>query len=76
MNGTSNRKLKIALTAIFLACGAAPLAWSADYNISGVWQTHEGMPSGLIAGVTSSDIQTLYLSPDGTYRREIVVEGG
>jgi hypothetical protein len=43
---------------------------------AGVWRAHEGTSSGIFPGVSASDVQTMWLSPSGQYRREIVVEGG
>jgi hypothetical protein len=46
-----------------------------DAEISGVWRAVEGSPSA--PGMPgASDVQTLTLTPDGRYRRQIVVEGG
>jgi hypothetical protein len=51
-------------------------AWGAEaQDITGVWQAREGNPSGYF-NPGSSDVQTLFLTPEGQYRREIVVEGG
>jgi hypothetical protein len=58
-----------------LAAACAPAA-AQDATIAGVWHAREGTPSGMAPGVTSSDVQTLILSADGRYRREILVEGG
>jgi hypothetical protein len=45
-------------------------------SIAGVWRAREGTPSSTFPGVSASDVQTMWLSPAGQYRREIVVEGG
>jgi hypothetical protein len=65
------RRIVAVVTAAFVL-----QAWSAvAQQISGVWQAREGNPSGL-SNTSSSDVQTLFLTPEGQYRREIVVEGG
>ena len=59
--------------------GASLLATAAAEGtaISGMWRSGvEETPSGIGPDVSASDVQTLYLSPDGQYRREVSVEGG
>ncbi|HLW92202.1 MAG TPA: hypothetical protein VKS78_13015 [Roseiarcus sp.] len=72
------RTLATILTALGCAAGlAAGVADAQDAAIAGVWRSQvEGTPSGLVPGVSSSDVQTLTLTGAGQYRREIVVEGG
>src|SRR5580692_4378057 len=63
----------------FLAVGLLALGPVAaqDASIAGVWRASEGTPSGIFPGVVNaSDVQTMWLSSSGQYRREIVVEGG
>lgn len=56
---------------------SAPAAAADGTAISGIWRSGvEGTPSGIGPDVSASDVQTLYLSPDGQYRREVSVEGG
>jgi hypothetical protein len=66
---------------LLASCAASLLAVGPaaeqDDSIAGVWRAYEGTPSGIFPGVvSSSDVQTMWLSPSGQYRREIVVEGG
>ena len=63
---------------LFLAVGLLVLEPGAaqDDSIAGVWRAREESASGIFPGVSASDIQTMWLSPSGQYRREIVVEGG
>jgi hypothetical protein len=67
--------LTVAFATAALPAGLAPAA-AQEAVIAGVWRAQEGTPSGFAPGPTASDVQTLYLSPDGHYRREIIVEGG
>jgi hypothetical protein len=74
------RKLGLA-TLVFSAVLAVALlvaepAAAQDSYIAGVWRAREGALSGIFPGVSSSDVQTIWLSPSGQYRREVVVEGG
>jgi len=63
---------------LFLAIGLLVVEPGAaqDDSIAGVWRAREESASGILPGVNASDIQTMWLSPSGQYRREIVVEGG
>jgi len=63
---------------LFLAVGLLVVEPGAaqDDSIAGVWRAREESSSGVFPGVSASDIQTMWLSPSGQYRREIVVEGG
>jgi hypothetical protein len=62
---------------LFLGACLATAAAAQGSAISGVWRSGvEGTPSGMGPDVSASDVQTLYLSPDGQYRREVSVEGG
>jgi hypothetical protein len=63
---------------LFLAIGLLVVEPGAaqDDSIAGVWRAREESVSGIFPGVSASDIQTMWLSPSGQYRREIVVEGG
>ncbi len=67
------RILYALLALTLLACGTAA---AQNASIAGVWQAREGTPSGDRYWVYSSDVQTLFLSPDGQYQRKIVAEGG
>jgi hypothetical protein len=77
METVSNSRNRLAVAFAVAALGAAcgPVA-AQESAIAGIWRAQEGTPSGTVPGVTSSDIQTLFLSPNGQYRREIIVEGG
>ena len=63
---------------LFLAIGLLVVEPGAaqDDSIAGVWRAHEESASDIFPGVSAGDIQTMWLSPSGQYRREIVVEGG
>ena len=64
--------LAAAVGALALAAGAAQAQ-----SIVGVWRSQvQGTPSGMTGQVTSSDVQTLTLTADGRYQRQITVEGG
>jgi hypothetical protein len=69
------KRLMMAFAAVAIAVGCTPAA-AQNGAVEGVWRTREGIPSGTMPGVSASDIQTLYLTADGQYRREIIVEGG
>lgn len=70
--------MAVYLLASILAAGLWHMPAAAQSSpISGVWQSGvEGIPSGTGPEVSASDVQTLQLSQDGQYRREITVEGG
>ncbi|MGP6156086.1 MAG: hypothetical protein ACLPYS_00880 [Vulcanimicrobiaceae bacterium] len=63
------------LTIVAAVLAIAPAA-AQNASVAGVWRAREGTPTGLARGVTSSDVQTMYLTADGQYRREIISEGG
>jgi hypothetical protein len=65
-----------ALTGIALAAAMAPGAAAAQ-SVVGVWRSQaQGTPSGMTPQVTSSYVETLTLTADGRYQRQITVEGG
>ena len=71
------RLIPMAFALLAAACAWTAPAVAQDGGIAGVWRSQvEGTPSGTRPGVSASDVQTLYLNPNGQYRREIVVEGG
>jgi hypothetical protein len=67
-------------TALAMTAGAALLAMAPAamaQSIVGVWRSQvQGTPSGMTSQVTSSDVQTMTLTADGRYQRQITVEGG
>jgi hypothetical protein len=75
MNITGIFRRFLAATLATAALTACVPALAQEAAVAGVWRTQEGTPSGMGPGVTSSDVQTLFLYPNGRYRREIVVEG-
>jgi hypothetical protein len=78
MKRTCDIRASLIVPLLLAAFGATFGLAAADDNatIAGVWRAREGTPTGMTAGLTSSDVQTLVLTADGRYRREIVAEGG
>jgi len=81
MMSTDGLKRRRAWAALAIAGGAALLALAPAaamaQSIVGVWRSQvQGTPSGMTPQVTSSDVQTLTLTADGHYQRQITVEGG
>ena len=78
MNASSKSRgyftVPFVVAAFAAGCGLA--AAQDNSTIAGVWRAREGTPTGMAAGLTSSDVQTMVLSSDGHYRREIIAEGG
>ena len=65
-----------ALAGAVAVAAMAPSAALAQ-SVVGVWRSQvEGVPSGTTAQVTASDVQTMTLTADGRYQRQITVEGG
>jgi hypothetical protein len=72
----TRRRAWAALAVGGVAAVIAPAAAMAQ-SIVGVWRSQvQGTPSGMTSQVTSSDVQTMTLTADGRYQRQIVVEGG
>jgi hypothetical protein len=68
--------LTMAGVGIAAALAMAPAAAMAQ-SVVGVWRSQvEGTPSGMNGQVSSSDVQTMTLTADGRYQRQITVEGG
>jgi hypothetical protein len=75
---SSRRPAGAALAAVaVLALAAMAPAGAMAQSIAGVWRSQvEGIPSGTTSQVTSSDVQTMTLTADGRYQRQVTVEGG
>ncbi|HEX3916300.1 MAG TPA: hypothetical protein VHW60_03100 [Caulobacteraceae bacterium] len=70
------RWVALAAAGVAALAAMAPAAAMAQ-SIAGVWRSQvEGTPSGMTPQVTSSDVQTMTLTADGRYQRQITVEGG
>lgn len=66
----------LAMVGVTALMATAPVGAMAQ-SIAGVWRSQvEGTPSGMTQQVTSSDVQTMTLSPSGQYQRQVTVEGG
>jgi hypothetical protein len=74
--GDGKRARAALLAVVGAVLMAAPVGAMAQ-SIAGVWRSQvQGTPSGMTGQVTSSDVQTLTLTADGRYQRQITVEGG